>query len=150
MFDIGQTVYHKIGKYSGIVQECNSEVTYLLQENGVEIDFQTRDLTAVPPISKPDAAVMNRVLTMKDIGQEHHKVLSIIPMRTLQAVATLWERDPANGRFSTLNVAEKLNYIAEVTEVPYRVMRQHTGEPSHLGLLMSRGLAGHPAMGKVR
>ena len=142
MFQIGQVVYHKTGKYSGTVQESDSAVTYLVQANGVEIDFPTRDLAATPPQAKEDPALVFRGLAMKDIGPEHEKVLAIIPMRTLQAVAALWEREKAKGRFSALNVAEKLNYIADVTEVPYLVMRRHTGEPGHLGLMMSRGLTG--------
>ena len=149
MFQIGQTVYHKTSKFSGKVQECDRETTYLLQENGVEVEFPTGDLTATPPATKVDAASVMRTITMKDISPEHQKVLSIIPMRTIQAVAALWERDKSKGRFSTLNVAQKLNYIAEVTEVSYLVMRQHTGEPSHLGLLMARGLAKHTLSGKA-
>jgi len=149
MFEVGATVYHKTGKHSGTVQESGAEVTYILQANGVEIDFPTRDLTKAVPVTKAEAAVMNRVLTMQEIGPEHQKVLSIIPMRTQQAIASLWERQ-GKGRFSALNAAEKLNYIAEVTEIPYRVMRLHTGEPGHLGLLMSRGLAGRQAATKPR
>ena len=150
MFAVGQTVYHKTGKYSGVVQECDGETIYITQANGVEVDFPARDLTTVAPIAKADAATLIRALTMKDIGPEHEKVLSIIPTRTLQAVVGLWEREAGKGRFSALNTAEKLNYIAKVTDVSYLVMRQHIGEPSHLGLLMSRGIADRLGSGKAR
>jgi len=38
-------------------------------------------------------------------------------------------------------VAQKLNFIAEVTAVPYRTMKEHSGSPGDLGLMMARGLA---------
>jgi hypothetical protein len=152
MFVVGQTVYHQASRRSGVVQESDAQVTYLLQDNGAEIDFPTRELSATPPVSKAEAevATMTRALTLRDIGPEHQKVLSVIPVRTLQAVAALWERRPAAGRFSALNTAQKLNFIAEVTEVPYRVMRLHTGEPGNLGLMMARGLADRTAATKPR
>ncbi len=145
MFAIGQTVYHKTTQHSGVVEESDATVTYLRQPNGVEIDFPTKDLTATPPATAgaapPAAAATTRTVSRRDITPEHEKVLSIVPTRTLQAVAALWERQPKAKRFSTLNPAQKLNYIADVTEIPYKTMRLHIGEPSHLGLLMARGLA---------
>jgi hypothetical protein len=64
-----------------------------------------------------------------------------VPVRTLQAVAALFERRPGAGKFSALNVAEKLNVIAEITAVPYRTMREYSDRPGELGLLMGKGLA---------
>ena len=166
MFVVGQTVYHKTSTHSGVVEETDATVTYLRQANGVEIDFPTKDLTATPPARRGtaepaagdaasplarrsrEAAATIPTFSMRDIGPEHEKVLSIIPARTLQAVAALWERQPKGGRFSALNAAQKLNFIAEATEVPYKTMRLHIGEPSHLGLLMARGLASQTAIGK--
>jgi hypothetical protein len=145
MFPLGKTVYHKTREHSGTVSESDAATTYFVQANGVEIDFPTRDLTATPPAGKTPvdglAATLSRVLTMGDITPEHQKVLSVIPQRTLQAVAALWEKQPKAGRFSALNTAQKLNYIAEVTAVPYRTMKQFSDQPSHLGLMMGRGLA---------
>jgi hypothetical protein len=145
MFSVGQTVYHRTGRHSGTVLECDGDTVYLVQANGVEIDFPTSELTATPPAGKnvPAAAGANlsRVLTINDITPEHRKVLAIIPQRTLQSVASLFERRPKAGRFSALDVAQKLNYIAEVTAVPYRTMKEYSDRPGELGLLMARGLS---------
>jgi len=147
MFSVGQTVYQKSGKHSGTVLECDGDTVYLVQANGVEIDFRTSELTAAPPAGKSALApasmsvVPSRVLTINDIMPEHRKVLAIIPPRTLQSVVSLFERRPKAGRFSALDVAQKLNYIAEVTAVPYRTMKEYSDRPGDLGLMMARGLA---------
>jgi hypothetical protein len=145
MFSVGQMVYHKAGRHSGKVLECEGERVYLLTPNGVEMDFRDDELTAKAPAEKSPLVGMvdnlSRVLTMNDITPEHHRVLAIIPQRTLQSVASLFERRPKAGRFSALNVAQKLNYIAEVTAVPYRTMKQFSDSPGTLGLMMGRGLS---------
>jgi hypothetical protein len=38
-------------------------------------------------------------------------------------------------------VAQKLNFIADVTEVPYRTMKEFSDRPGDLGLMMARGLS---------
>jgi hypothetical protein len=146
MFAVGQTVYHRAGKHNGTVLECDGDTVYLVQTNGVEIDFPAGELTATPPPEKsPSAAAvpdrLSRALTIDDITQEHRKVLAIIPQRTIQSVASLFERKPGAGRFSALDPAQKLNFIAEVTAVPYRTMREFSDQPGTLGLMMGRGLS---------
>jgi hypothetical protein len=145
MFSTGQTVYHRTRKQRGTVLEVDGDTVYLRQANGVELDFPTHELTATPPPqSTPEAvaaASLSRVLTMKDIAPEHQKVLAIIPQRTLQSVASLFERRPGAGRFSALNVAQKLNFIAEATAVPYRTMKEYSDRPGTLGLMMGRELS---------
>jgi len=153
MFSVGQMVYHRTRNTSGKVLECDGDTVYLVQENGVEIEFRTGDLTSTPPSGKSApatiargappaaAAVPSRVLTGNDITDEHRKVLSIIPPRTLQSVTALFERRPRAGRFSALDVAQKINFIAEVTAVPYRTMKEFSDRPSELGLMMARGLS---------
>jgi hypothetical protein len=69
------------------------------------------------------------------------RVLDLVPVRTLQAVAALFERRPGARKFGALDVAEKLNVIAEITAVPYRTMREYSDRPGELGLLMGKGLA---------
>jgi hypothetical protein len=145
-FAVGQIVYHKAGKHSGKVLECDGDTVYLMQPNGVEIDFHRKELTATPPVEEKrlpmaEPANMARVLTMQDITPDHQRVLSIIPQRTLQSIAQLFEQQPNAGRFSALDVAQKLNFIAEVTAVPYRTMKQFSDQPGTLGLMMGRGLA---------
>jgi hypothetical protein len=61
-------------------------------------------------------------------------MLGIVPLRTLLAIAALFERRPKARKFSALDVAEKLNVIAEITAVPYRTM--YSDRPGELGLLM--------------
>ena len=138
-------VYHKTGKHSGKVLECDGHTVYFVQANGVEMDFRSSELTATPPQEKhpviAEAANLSRILTMADITPEHQRVLTIIPQRTMQAVAALYERRPKSGRFSALDVAQKLNYIADVTAVPYRIMREFSDRPGELGLMMGRGLS---------
>jgi hypothetical protein len=141
MFSVGQMLYHKTGKHTGRVVECDGDIVYLRQANGVELDFPTHELTATAPAASNPAAALSRTLTLKDIAPEHHKVLSIIPQRTLQSVATVFERQPGAGRFSALNVAQKLNVIAEITAVPYRTMKEFSDNPGTLGLMMGRELA---------
>jgi hypothetical protein len=138
-------VYHKTGKHSGKVLECDGDTVYLVQANGVEIEFPSAELTATARQEKSPAAVvadrLSRVLTSNDITPEHQRVLAIIPQRTLHTVASLFERKPKAGRFSALDVAQKLNFIADVTEVPYRTMKEFSDRPGDLGLMMARGLS---------
>ncbi len=144
MFSVGQTVYHRTGKHSGKVLECDGDTVYFVQANGVEMDFPSGELTATPPFEKAaagTAASLSRVLTARDITPEHQRVLAIIPQRTLQTVASLYERRPKAGRFSALDVAQKLNFIAEVTAVPYRTMKEYSDQPGALGLMMARELS---------
>lgn len=143
MFTIGQTVYHRTMSRSGVVLECDGDRVYIAQANGVEADFRVEEMTTRPPEgSKPSEYTMAaRTLTIGDITAEHRKVLAIVAPQTIQAVAVLFERRPAAGKFSALNVAEKLNYIAEVTVVPYRTMKEFSDRPGILRLMMGKGLA---------
>ena len=74
-------------------------------------------------------------------------MLAIIPPRTIQAVAASYEQRPRPGRFSTLDVAQKINFIADVTEVPYRTMKEFSDQSGTLGLMMGRGLAARRGSG---
>ncbi|MBR0644897.1 hypothetical protein [Plastoroseomonas hellenica] len=148
MFSVGQWVYHRDGRRSGKVLECDGDTVFIEQDNGAELDFKASDLTATPPEGayapggKPKAyAMAERVLTAADITPEHVRVLGIIPARTVQAVAALFERRPTAGRFSALDTAQKLNIIAEITAVPYRTMREFSDRAGELGLKMGKGLA---------
>ena len=153
MFSVGQRVWHRGGQRSGTVLECDGGRVYIAQDNGAELDFRATDLTATPPgaqaagitrqeTREPTVYVApNRTLTAADITPDHVRVLGIVPARTLQAVASLFERRPRAGKFSALDVAGKLNTIAAITAVPYRTMREYSDRPGELGLLMGKGLA---------
>jgi len=157
MFSVGQRVWHRNGQRSGTVLECDGDRVFIAQDNGAELDFRASDLTATPPADAKafgaklkdsrDAArsmtyvTPSRTLTSGDITPEHARVLATVPVRTLRAVAALFERKPRAGKFSALDVAEKLNIIAEITAVPYRTMREYSDRPGELALLMGKGLA---------
>ena len=157
MFLVGQRVWHRDGQRSGKVLECEEDRVFIEQDNGAELDFSADELTAVAPPSvrmlgsgprdsSPAArqagyVMPNRVLIAADNTPEHARVLGIIPVRTLQAVAALYERRSRAAKFSGLDVAGKLNFIAEITAVPYRTMREYTDRPGELGMLMGKGLA---------
>lgn len=157
MFSVGQIVWHRDGKRSGKVLECDGGRVYIEQDNGAELDFPESELTATPPgagqgsdtrskdqISTPKQAgyvMPNRNLIAADITPEHTRVLGLIPTRTVQAVADLYERRSGARKFSALDAAGKLNVIAEITVVPYRTMREYRDRPGELGLLMGKGLA---------
>ena len=153
MFTAGQRVWHRTGPTTGIVLECDGDRVYIEQDNGVELDFPATDLTTQPPAAaKPQAGqgaaaksahppVPGRILTPRDITPDHARVLAAIPVRTLQAVAAIYERSPNAGRFSALDTAAKLNTIASITAVPYRTMHQYSDRPGELGLMMGKGLA---------
>jgi hypothetical protein len=164
MFSVGQKVWHRDGKRGGTVLECDGDRVYIAQDNGAELDFRASDLTATPPhdatpparasvsgprpkdsfeTARPAAPYVmpHRKLIASDIAPEHTRVLGLIPVRTLQAVASVYERRPGSKKFSGLDVAEKLNVIAEITAVPYRTMREYRDRPGELGLLMGKGLA---------
>jgi hypothetical protein len=157
MFSVGQRVWHRDGQRSGTVLECVGDRVFIAQDNGAELDFRASDLTATPPPgAKASGARRNdsrdatgsgayempsRTLTSGDITPEHVRVLGIVPVRTLQAVAALFERRPGAGKFSALKVAEKLDVTAEITAVPYRTMRAYSDRPGELGLLMGKGIA---------
>ncbi len=157
MFRVGQRVWQRDGKRSGKVLEVDGDRVYIEQENGAELDLRAADLTATPPASVAAAAAAPagpgpsgrmaghlpppRTLIAADITPEHVRVLGLVPARTVQAVAALYEKRPRAGKFSALDVAGKLNVIAEVTDVPYRTMRDYSDRPGELGLLMGKGLA---------
>jgi hypothetical protein len=143
MFSVGQTVYHKTSSRSGVVLECDGDRVYIAQPNGAEADFRSDELSATPAVaSKPSGYTMAaRVLTIADVGAEHRKVLAIVAPQTIQAVAALFERRPGSGKFGALDVAEKLNFIADVTAVPYRTMKEFSDRPGILRLMMGKGLA---------
>jgi hypothetical protein len=153
MFAVGQRVWHRDGRRSGEVLECDGDRVYIEQDNGAELDFQASDLTAAPPPAAKGSGAKSkdgksaahvtasRILTSADVTPEHVRVLGIVPVRTVQAVAVLFERRPGAGKFSALGIAEKLNVIAEITAVPYRTMREYSDRPGELGLLMGKGLA---------
>ena len=157
MFSVGQRVWHRDGKRSGKVLECDGGWVYIEQDNGSELDFPESEMTATPPAveqishtrskdgsSAPKQAgyvMPNRNLIAADITPEHTRVLGIVPTRTVQAVAALYERRSGARKFSALDVAGKLNVIAAITAVPYRTMREHRDRPGELGLLMGKGLA---------
>jgi hypothetical protein len=152
MFSVGQRVWHRGGQRSGTVLECDGDRVFIVQDNGAELDFRASDLTATPPANATpdqtrgssgqlDHAMPRRTLTAGDITPEHVRVLGIVPVRALQAIAALYERRPGAGKFSVLDVAGKLNVIAEITAVPYRTMREYRDRPGELGLLMGKGLA---------
>lgn len=154
MFKAGQKLWHRNGRHSGTVIECDGDQVYLLQDNGVEADFPARDLTATPPETEATALAPrgqpagpaaktppNRRIVPADITPEHERVLNTVPVRTRQAVAALFDARNRRQKFSALDIAEKLNVISDLTAVPYRVMREYLGRPGELGLLMGKGLA---------
>jgi hypothetical protein len=149
MFLVGQKIWHRRGEPSGTVLECDGDRVYLQQDNGAEVDFLAADLRASPPEaavpriahSKEGHVVPNRVITPRDITPEHQRVLDTIPARTMQAIADLFEFQPKAGKFSAQDAAAKLNFITEITIVPYRTMRTYVGRPGELGLLMGKGIA---------
>ncbi len=156
MLSVGQKVWHRNGQRSGTVLECDGDRVFIGQDNGAELDFRASDLTATPPDAKDSGARLkdsreaaksvssvppSRILTSRDITPEHARVLAVVPVRTLRAVAVLFERRPGAGKFSALDVAGKLNIITEITAVPYRTMREYSDRPGELGLLMGKGLA---------
>lgn len=151
MFSVGQRVWHRDGKRSGKVLECDGDRVFIEQDNGAELDFRASDLTATQPDSATPAhaapreggaqPLPNRLLTAAEITPEHLRVLGLIPPRTVQAVAALYEARPGSPKFSALDAAAKLNLIAEITAVPYRTMRTYSDRPGELGLLMGKGLA---------
>ena len=49
MFSVGQRVWHRDGRRSGTVLECDGDRVFIAQDNGVEVDFRASDLTATPP-----------------------------------------------------------------------------------------------------
>jgi hypothetical protein len=156
MFSVGQRVWHRGGQRSGTVLECDGGRVFIAQDNGVELEFLASDLTATPPaanasgaevkdngrLAKPMTRVLpGRILTAGDITAEHVRVLGIVPVRTLQAVAAVFESKPGAAKFSALDVAGKLNVIEKITAVPYRTLREYSDRPGELGLLMGKGLA---------
>jgi hypothetical protein len=154
MFSVGQRVWHRNGQRSGTVVECDGERVYIAQDNGVEVDFRASDLTAKAPDGATPARILERgeapgaaslvpvrTLTPRDITPEHLNVLDSVPVRTLQAIAAVYERKKGAGKFSALDAAAKLNAIADITDVPYRTMRGYLGRPGELGLVMGKGLA---------
>ena len=143
MFPKDTVVYHRDTKRSGRVLEVDGDTVYIVQDNGAELDFPAAELTTRRPDSMAPATAADtpRLLTLADLTPEHAQVFATIPPMTLQAVAALYDRTSRTGRFSGLDLARKLNVVAEITAVPYRIMRLHRGNPGELKLLMGKGLA---------
>ena len=155
MFSVGQKVWHRNGQRSGTVLELDDGRVYIAQDNGVELDFPASEMTATPPVVAETSGekLRHRVaagpgykpplpaLNPRDIMPEHARVLAVVPQRTLRAVAEIFERSAGSGRFSALGVAEKLNFITNLTNISYSTMREYSDRPGELGLLMSKGLA---------
>jgi hypothetical protein len=156
MFAVGQKVWSHDRKRSGTVLECDGDRVFIEQENGAELELAAAALTATPPEAPTPApkprdgrepassigqAIPNRTLTARDITPEHVRVLGVVPIRTLRAIAAVFESRPSAGRFSALGTAEKLNFITEITAIPYRTIREYSDRPGELGLLMGKGLA---------
>jgi hypothetical protein len=156
MFSVGQRVWHRGGQRSGTVLECDGGRVFIAQDNGAELDFPASDLTATPPAvnisgSEPKdnmrtaksaaRVVPSRTLTARDITAEHVRVLGIVPVRTLKAIAAVFESKPGAAKFSALDVAGKLNVIEQITAVPYRTLREYSDRPGEISLLMGKGLA---------
>jgi hypothetical protein len=157
MFSVGQRVWHRGGQRSGTVLECDGDQVFIVQDNGAELDYPASELIATPPAAaqasggelkaRPRAGssaayrVPGRTLKTGDITPEHMRVLGIVPVRMLQAVAGVFDRRSGAGTFGALDVAGKLNVITEITAVPYRTMREYCDRPGELGLLMGKGLA---------
>jgi hypothetical protein len=57
--------------------------------------------------------ILSRPLRSRDIKPEHVPMLGIVPVRTLQAVAAMFERSAVAGTFRALKVAGKLNVLGE-------------------------------------
>lgn len=163
MFAVGQTVWHRDGKRSGKVLAAEGGRVYLEQDNGAELDFPESELTSRQPqtsqrpgarsqgdssTQKPGYSMPNRTLIAADITAEHEQVLRIVPIRMIQGVAAVYERRPGARKFSALDVAGKLNVIAETTAIPYRTMREYRDRPGELGLLMGKGLADSQKAGR--
>ena len=51
MFSVGQRVWHRDGQRNGTVLECDGDQVFIVQDNGVELDFRASDLTVTPPPS---------------------------------------------------------------------------------------------------
>jgi hypothetical protein len=49
MFRVGQRVWHRDSQRSGTVLECDGDRVFIVQANGVELDFLASDLTTTPP-----------------------------------------------------------------------------------------------------
>jgi hypothetical protein len=155
MFSVGQKVWHRNGQRSGVLLEVDNGIAYIAQDNGAELDFPVGELTATPPVigETPGDQLRTKVaagpgykapapsLTARDITPDHVRVLAVVPQRTLRAVAGVYERKTAARKFSALDVAHKLNVIADITGVPYQTMREYSDRPGELGLLMGKGLA---------
>ncbi len=49
MFTVGQKVWHRDGRRTGTVLECDGDRVYIEQANGAELDFPASDLSATEP-----------------------------------------------------------------------------------------------------
>lgn len=155
MLSVGQKVWHRNGQRSGVVLEVDDGIAYIAQDNGVELDFPISELTTTPPVigktsgeelrakvaAGPSYKPPAPILTAKDITPDHVRVLAVVPQRTLRAVAAHFETGSTAKKFGTLDVAQKLNVITEITGVSYNTMQDYSDRPGELGLLMGKGLA---------
>ena len=90
MFSMGQRVWHREGKRSGKVLECEGDRVFIEQDNGAELDFPANELTATPPaaarisgarskdgsptVREAGYVMRNRSLIAADITPEHARV----------------------------------------------------------------------------
>ena len=58
MFSVGQRVWHRDGKRSGKVLECDGGRVFIEQDNGAELDFPVSELTVGPPAARQSAYML--------------------------------------------------------------------------------------------
>jgi len=140
MFSVGQRVWHRGGPRSGTVLECDVDQVFIEQDNGADLEYPASELIATPPAAEKVSAELKTIaqagssaayrlpshfLKYGDITADHMRVLGMVPVHMLQAVASVFARRSGAGKFGALDVAGKLNVITEITAVPYRTMREY-------------------------
>ena len=146
-FSVGQTLY--INPESTARSSSAMATGSISHDNGVEMDFQQTN-SPRPTAGQNPAPPPAGSLTNAHPGRHHPRTPQgpgHLPQRTLQSVASLYERQPKAGRFSALDPARKINFIASVTGVPYRTIKEFSDRPGELGLVMGRGLSTEPWLG---
>ena len=109
MFSVGQRVWHRDGKRSGKVLECDGGRVYLEQDNGAELEFPETELTAAPP----DAGQSSHTRSM-DGDSAPKQAGYVMPNRNLalgEGAIVPWQRTTGEGSawFVALLEAEKAN-----------------------------------------
>lgn len=111
-FQIGDHLAHLNGSHDGKLIDIDGSTAYLMQANGVEIEFPLDQLkpfdAAAPKQPRPGAPAQPYE---KRLSPAHQALLASVPATVLAAIARNYDRADPPAPFASLSDVKKLGVI---------------------------------------